>query len=116
MTEVTSNIFLFVTDFHLDWQAVKNNQYESDPLLVACGISVEKQFMQIAGRVLEPPKVVSACFFAEGLINSLKSLNVTGDKKKITRFLFIVQLKFGRSQDCMPEDGRWTFKNKVEPR
>ncbi|XP_021865025.1 protein argonaute 16 isoform X2 [Spinacia oleracea] len=57
--------------------AVKNNQYESDPLLVACGISVEKQFMQIAGRVLEPPK-----------------------------------LKFGRSQDCMPEDGRWTFKNK----
>uniref|UniRef100_A0A803LRK3 Uncharacterized protein n=1 Tax=Chenopodium quinoa TaxID=63459 RepID=A0A803LRK3_CHEQI len=57
--------------------AVKNNQYENDPLLVACGISIEKQFMQIAGRVLEPPK-----------------------------------LKVGRGQDCMPEDGRWNFKNK----
>lgn len=62
--------------------AVKKNQYENDPLLVACGISVEKQFMQIAGRVLEPPK-----------------------------------LKVGRGQDCMPDDGRWTFKNKqfLEP-
>ncbi|KAL2938774.1 Protein argonaute 16 [Bienertia sinuspersici] len=61
---------------------VKNNQYENDPLLVACGISLEKQFMQIAGRVLEPPK-----------------------------------LKVGRGQDCMPDDSRWTFKNKqfLEP-
>ncbi|XP_010688916.2 protein argonaute 16 [Beta vulgaris subsp. vulgaris] len=57
--------------------AVKKNQYENDPLLLACGVSVEKQFMQIAGRVLEPPK-----------------------------------LKVGRGQDCLPDDGRWTFKNK----
>nr|ATG34093.1 argonaute 16 [Suaeda salsa] len=62
--------------------AIKNNQYENDPLLVASGISVEKQFMQIAGRVLAPPK-----------------------------------LKVGKGQDCIPDDGRWTFKNKqfLEP-
>ncbi|XP_057522848.1 protein argonaute 16-like isoform X2 [Amaranthus tricolor] len=57
--------------------AVKNNQYENDPFLGACGISVEKQFMKIAARVLEPPK-----------------------------------LKVGRGQDCMPDEGRWNFKNK----
>lgn len=37
--------------------AVKNNQYENDSMLAVCGISIEKQFVQITGRVLEAPKL-----------------------------------------------------------
>ncbi|KAL6535929.1 Protein argonaute 16 [Orobanche hederae] len=37
--------------------AVGNYRYDEDPLLVACGISIEKQLTQIDGRVLEPPKL-----------------------------------------------------------
>lgn len=40
------------------FQAVRNYRYDSDPLLADCGISIEKQFIQVPGRVLEPPKVV----------------------------------------------------------
>nr|GMD30117.1 protein argonaute 16 [Ipomoea batatas] len=39
--------------------AVKNYCYDDDPLLAACGISTEKQLMQVEGRVLDTPKVVS---------------------------------------------------------
>lgn len=39
-------------------QAMKNYCYDDDPLLSACGISVEKQLTQVDGRVLEAPKVM----------------------------------------------------------
>lgn len=42
------------------WQAVRDYSYDDDPLLVACGISIEKQLIQMNGRVLEAPKVASA--------------------------------------------------------
>ncbi|XP_020555003.1 protein argonaute 16 isoform X2 [Sesamum indicum] len=37
--------------------AVRNYRYDEDPLLVACGISIEKQLTQIDGRVLDTPKL-----------------------------------------------------------
>ncbi|PIN22149.1 Translation initiation factor 2C (eIF-2C) [Handroanthus impetiginosus] len=37
--------------------AVKNYRYDEDPLLVACGISIEKQLTQVDGRILETPKL-----------------------------------------------------------
>lgn len=104
---------MFVTDFHLDWQAVKKNQYENDPLLLACGVSVEKQFMQIAGRVLEPPKVDGACFITKGLCK-LFDFSKNHWRHIYQHFsVHSMQLKVGRGQDCLPDDGRWTFKNKV---
>lgn len=36
---------------------MKNYHYDDDPLLASCGISIEKQFAQVDGRVLEAPKV-----------------------------------------------------------
>ncbi|KAG8387057.1 hypothetical protein BUALT_Bualt03G0213700 [Buddleja alternifolia] len=37
--------------------AVRNYRYDDDPLLVACGISIEKQLTQVDGRVLDAPKL-----------------------------------------------------------
>lgn len=34
-----------------------NYCYDKDPLLAACGISIEKQLTKFEGRVLEAPKV-----------------------------------------------------------
>ncbi|GFQ08316.1 protein argonaute 16 [Phtheirospermum japonicum] len=57
--------------------AVKNYRYDEDPLLVACGVSIENQLTRIDGRVLAAP-----------------------------------MLKVGNSEDCIPLNGRWNFKNK----
>lgn len=35
-----------------------NYRYDEDPLLVSCGISIEKQLTKFDGRVLEAPKVL----------------------------------------------------------
>ncbi|KAL5794184.1 hypothetical protein ACOSP7_002778 [Xanthoceras sorbifolium] len=35
--------------------AVKNYRYDEDPVLSACGISIEKQLTQVDGRILETP-------------------------------------------------------------
>ncbi|XP_051151747.1 protein argonaute 16 [Andrographis paniculata] len=37
--------------------AVKNCNYENDPLLLSCGISIEKHLSQVDGRVLDAPKL-----------------------------------------------------------
>ncbi|XP_073118508.1 protein argonaute 16 isoform X2 [Henckelia pumila] len=37
--------------------AVRNYQYDDDPLLISCGISIEKQLTQVDGRVLDVPKL-----------------------------------------------------------
>ncbi|XP_058180389.1 protein argonaute 16-like [Rhododendron vialii] len=57
--------------------AVRNCRFDSDPLLAACGISIEKQLTQVDGRVLEAPR-----------------------------------LKFGKGEDCIPQNGRWNYYNK----
>lgn len=46
--------------------AVRNYHYDNDPLLAECGISIEKQFTQVDGRVLESPKLKfgNGCDFA----------------------------------------------------
>lgn len=36
---------------------MRNYRYDEDPLLAACGISIDKQLSQVDGRVLEAPKV-----------------------------------------------------------
>lgn len=38
-------------------EAMKANDYNSDPLLRACNINVDTQLMAIDGRILEPPKL-----------------------------------------------------------
>ncbi|KAG8640543.1 protein argonaute 16 isoform X1 [Manihot esculenta] len=37
--------------------ALKNYRYDDDTVLSACGVSIEKQLMQVDGRVLETPKL-----------------------------------------------------------
>lgn len=37
-----------------------NYRYDEDPLLAACGITIEKQLTKFDGRVLEAPKVYFA--------------------------------------------------------
>ncbi|KAF7826276.1 protein argonaute 16 isoform X1 [Senna tora] len=37
--------------------AVSNYRYDEDPVLAACGITIEKQLTQVEGRVLETPKL-----------------------------------------------------------
>ncbi|GMG98718.1 hypothetical protein Nepgr_000558 [Nepenthes gracilis] len=36
---------------------LRDCQYDNEPLLAACGILIEKQFMQVGGRILEAPKL-----------------------------------------------------------
>ncbi|KAM0827937.1 hypothetical protein ACQ4PT_067874 [Festuca glaucescens] len=40
--------------------ALKRSNYDSDPMLMACGISIAPKFTQIEGRVLQAPKVVNS--------------------------------------------------------
>ncbi|KAH7846364.1 hypothetical protein Vadar_013047 [Vaccinium darrowii] len=40
---------------YLPLEAVRNYRYDDDPLLAACGISIEKQVTKVDGRVLEAP-------------------------------------------------------------
>ncbi|KAL5581782.1 hypothetical protein UlMin_014224 [Ulmus minor] len=37
--------------------AVEKYRYENDPMLAACGISIEKRLTQVEGRILEAPKL-----------------------------------------------------------
>ncbi|KAI9176883.1 hypothetical protein LWI28_008243 [Acer negundo] len=37
--------------------AVRNYSYDEDPVLSACGITIEKQLTQVDGRILEAPKL-----------------------------------------------------------
>lgn len=36
---------------------MRSHGYNDDPVLAACGISIEKQLTQVEGRILEAPKV-----------------------------------------------------------
>lgn len=39
------------------WQVLKRSSYDTEPMLKACGISIAQGFTQVAGRVLQAPKV-----------------------------------------------------------
>ncbi|KAG6572421.1 Protein argonaute 16, partial [Cucurbita argyrosperma subsp. sororia] len=58
--------------------ALKNYQYDEDPVLAQCGLKIDRQLTQVEVRVLESPK-----------------------------------LKVGKSDDCIPRNGRWNFNNKT---
>ncbi|RXH85810.1 hypothetical protein DVH24_014394 [Malus domestica] len=51
--------------FDLLLQAMKKYQYDDDPVLATCGISINKDLTQVKGGVLETPKV--NCHFIYGL-------------------------------------------------
>ncbi|KAG6526938.1 hypothetical protein ZIOFF_009025 [Zingiber officinale] len=38
-------------------EALRSNNYDADPLLRACGVSIATTFTQIEGRVLQPPRL-----------------------------------------------------------
>lgn len=38
-------------------QALKINNYDAEPMLRSCGVSINSNFTQVEGRVLPPPKV-----------------------------------------------------------
>ncbi|KAM3319221.1 protein argonaute 4B [Capsicum chacoense] len=38
-------------------EELKNNNYDTDPMLRACGISISKSFTELEGRILSPPQV-----------------------------------------------------------
>lgn len=38
-------------------QALQTYNYDDDPMLAACCVSIEKQPVEVDGRVLETPKV-----------------------------------------------------------
>lgn len=44
-------------------QAIRNYCYDDNALLIACGVSIEKQPTQVDGLVLEAPKVLIDQFF-----------------------------------------------------
>uniref|UniRef100_A0A1D1YYN5 Protein argonaute 4A n=1 Tax=Anthurium amnicola TaxID=1678845 RepID=A0A1D1YYN5_9ARAE len=37
--------------------ALKHNHYDADPMLKACGVSINTQFVQVEGRILQAPKL-----------------------------------------------------------
>lgn len=42
-------------------QALKVSNYDAEPMLKSCGISISSAFTQINGRVLPAPKVIFSC-------------------------------------------------------
>lgn len=40
-------------------QAIKRSNYAAEPILRTCGISINSDFMQVDGRVLAAPKVLT---------------------------------------------------------
>ncbi|OMP10379.1 Argonaute/Dicer protein, PAZ [Corchorus olitorius] len=71
--------------------AVRSNQYDEDPLLSECGISIGKQLTEVDGRVLETPKLKvgerDTCFPNKGRwnFNNKKFL----DPKAIERWIVV---------------------------
>lgn len=68
--------------FALLFQAMKKYQYDDDPVLSTCGISIDEELTQVDGRVLETPKVnsqfciwMSAGGIAECGVCPLQSIN-----------------------------------------
>lgn len=113
---------------HLIRQAVRNCRFDSDPLLAACGISIEKQLTQVDGRVLEAPRVKfefvlkDVTSYTKSITNCILILLQVGFPNQILsydflllEFIFNLQLKFGKGEDCIPQNGRWNYHNKVFP-
>lgn len=85
-------------------QSVGKYRYDQDPLLSACGISIEKQLTKFHGRVLDAPMVIyvsPVTFFSAPIRTFYLS------------FSCHLQLKVGNDENCIPRDGRWNFNHKV---
>ncbi|KAK4477948.1 hypothetical protein RD792_017213 [Penstemon davidsonii] len=70
MSILSSVLFFIPMTYHLEylimalqtwtfrfWQALKMNNYDAEPLLQSCGVSINNSFTQVEGRVLQPPKI-----------------------------------------------------------
>lgn len=52
-------------------QALKINNYDGEPMLRACGVSIGNSFTQVDGRVLPAPKVSAVFTFVKEPIQLL---------------------------------------------
>lgn len=43
--------------FPFSLQALRNSNYDAEPLLKSCGVSISKDLTQLEGRVLSAPRV-----------------------------------------------------------
>lgn len=56
--KLTGLIYTYVSDFFMGfWQALKINNYDAEPMLRSCGVSINSNFTQVEGRVLSAPRV-----------------------------------------------------------
>jgi hypothetical protein len=87
---------------------LSGNNYDSEPMLRECGISIAREFMQIDGRVLQAPQVGSLhrMFFIAYIlcrpfvaVHLIESLNV--------------QLSAARGKELYTSNGRWNFNKDV---
>ncbi|PRQ52668.1 putative post-transcriptional gene silencing PAZ-Argonaute family [Rosa chinensis] len=109
--------------------ALRNYRYDEDPVLAECGISIEKQLIQMDGRILETPKLKvggnedmmpfkgrwnfkGKSFLDPTRINSWLAVNFSGlcDLSQISRELINVGKKTGihieRPKTLIEEDPR----------
>jgi hypothetical protein len=40
---------------------LQRSNYDAEPMLKACGITIARNFIEVDGRVLQPPKVGYCC-------------------------------------------------------
>ncbi|ONK63090.1 uncharacterized protein A4U43_C07F11320 [Asparagus officinalis] len=98
--------------------ALKHNNYDADPMLRACGVSISSQFTQVDGRILPAPKVLFACILCKRTIVMLIYLydQIIALLSCLSLFNVIIcsllQLKVGNGEDFLPRNGRWNFNNK----
>ena len=82
------------------------SNYDTEPLLRSCGISISSNFTQVEGRVLQAPKV---CVQLLGWLFKIVLLHIVN----ILCVFYDWQLKMGRGDELFPRNGRWNFNNKV---
>lgn len=97
-------------DHSLCGQSLNDNRYDKDPLLNACGVSIDKRMTKLTGRVLNCPVVtiyLLFCFLPSSIYTNLLVKIFT------FKLLKLPQLKAGNMEDCIPRNGRWNFVHKV---
>lgn len=87
-------------------KALNLNNYDAEPLLKACGISISRNFTQVDGRVLQAPKVLMFSGFTSLYSLSMFCLCLLSG-------FHLLQLKAGNGEDFFARNGRWNFNNKV---
>lgn len=97
-------------DHSLCGQSLNDNRYDKDPMLNACGVSIDKRMTKLTGRVLNCPVVtiyLLFCFLSSSIYTNLLVKIFT------FKLLKLPQLKVGNTEDCIPRNGRWNFVHKV---